>query len=103
MAADNLYAGRLNDAPGTDSLAQYLEDAFDFIRVNDFELEPLTAEGRDERMMLFLGIARGIVEYLADHSAAFIIDDHADNEPWEHDIDKTGHVRVRANGVVHPS
>jgi hypothetical protein len=103
MASNNLYAGRLGDSPGTDSLAAYLEAAFDSIRVNDFGLEPLTPEGREERMMLFLGIAKGIVDYLADHAAAFVIDDHGDSQAWEHDITKTGHVRIRADGTLHPS
>src|SRR4051812_37849493 len=103
MAADELYAGSLGDPPGTDSLAQYLEDAFNDVRVEDFALEPLTPEGRDERMMLFLGIARGVVSYLTDHAAAFVIDDHDDDEAWEHDQDKAGHVRIRADGDLYPS
>jgi hypothetical protein len=103
MAANNLYGGRLGDAPSTDSLANYLESAFDFIRINDYGLDPLTEEGREERMMLFLGIARGIVDYLADHAAALVIDDHGDSDPWEHDINTTGHVRIRADGSLHPT
>jgi hypothetical protein len=103
MADDNLYAGAKGEPSTTDSLAQYLEASFEDVRVNDFGLEPFTDEGRDERMMMFLGIARGLVNYLADHAAAFVIDDHGDNEDWEHDIDKTGHVRIRADGVLHPT
>lgn len=92
MASDELKGGRLDDLG--DSLAEYLEEAFDFIRVNDYELEPLTPEGRDERMMLFLGIGRGVVRYLADHAAAFVIDDHDSTQPWGHTNTKTGHVRI---------
>lgn len=99
---DNLYAGQRSDGPSTVSLAQYLEDAFDNVRTTEYGLEPLTPEGRDERMMLFLGIARGLVDFLADHAAAFVIDDHGDSQDWEHDIDKTGHVRIRADNVLHP-
>ena len=54
-------------------------------------------------MMLFLGIARGIVDYLADHAAALVIDDHGDTDPWEHDANTTGHVRIRADGSLHPT
>ena len=48
-----------------DSLALYLEQAFDEVRVQ-YGLDPLPAEGRDDRMMLFLGIGRGVVNYLRD-------------------------------------
>jgi hypothetical protein len=102
MATNDLYGGNLSDPIGADSLAQYFEDAFDDVRQSQFGLDPLPPEGREERMMLFLGIARGLVDYLADHAAAFIIDDHGDSAAWEHDISKDGHVRIRANGSVHP-
>lgn len=101
MASDELKGGRLNNLG--DSLAEYLEEAFDFIRVNDYELDHLTPEGREERMMLFLGIGRGIVRYLADHAAAFVVDDHNSTETWGHTGTKDGHVRIRAEGDIHPS
>lgn len=101
MADDRLFGGTRHNL--TDSLAQYLEDAFDAVR-GEYGLDPLPAEGRDERMLLFLGIGRGVVDYLLDHAAALFIDDHGDSRPWEHDIDTSGHVRLRdVNGNLHPS
>jgi hypothetical protein len=101
---DNLYAGQRTDPSGTISLAQYLEDAFDEVRTSEYGLDPLSTDpaARDERMMLFLGIAQGLVNWLADHPAAFVIDDHGDSQAWEHDIHKTGHVRIRIDGRLHP-
>jgi hypothetical protein len=100
MAVNELKGGRLSDP--ADSLAHYLEEAFDFIRQHDYGLDPLTPEGREERMMLFLGIGRGIVQYLADHAPAFVIDGHDGTETWGHTNIKTGHVRIRAEGALHP-
>jgi hypothetical protein len=101
MAGDTLFGGTRTDL--TDSLAQYLEAAFNSVRT-EYGLDPLPEEGQDERMMMFLGIGRGVVDYLLDHAAAFFIDDHGDSEPWEHDIDSNGHVRLRdVDGDLHPS
>ncbi len=37
----------------------------------DNGLDPLPEEGREDQMILFLGLARGIVGYLGDHGEAF--------------------------------
>ena len=92
MASDQLKGGRLNNLG--DSLAQYLEEAFDFIRVNDYGLDHLTPEGQDERMMLFLGIGQGVVRYLAEHGAAFVVEAHGAS-PSHSDTD-TGHIQISA-------
>lgn len=97
MASDQLKGGRLDDLG--DSLAEYLEEAFDFIRVHDYDLEHLAPEGQEERMMLFLGLGRGIVRYLAEHAAAFVVDSHTSDGPdatgSRHGDGTRGHVGIR--------
>ena len=93
---DQLKGGARDDLG--DSLALYLEQAFDDVRA-EFGLEPLPAEGRDDRLMLFLGIGRGVVDYLRDFEAAFVIERHdladvAGNDS-AHDSNEDGHVRIR--------
>ena len=94
---DTLEAG--TGAHPEHSLASYLEDAFNDVRA-DYGLEPLPPEGRDDRMMLFLGIAKGIVKYLGEHSEAFVIEAHRDStntEDYRHDKDHDGYVRIRVD------
>jgi hypothetical protein len=71
VAAEQLYGGRRSDGPEVDSLANYIERAVNDVRTAEYGLDALPAEGRDDRMMLFLGIARGVVRYLDDHQPAF--------------------------------
>ena len=89
---DQLKGGRRGDLAG--SLALYLEQAFDDVRA-EFGLDPLPAEGRDDRLMLFLGIGRGVVNYLADFEAAFVVERHDAPEPSSHDNDDDGHLRIQ--------
>jgi hypothetical protein len=74
---------------------------------DDYGLPELPEEGRDDRMMLFLGIARGILKYLGEHSEAFVIESHRtvdDTEDYRHDTDHDGHVRIRVDNTfpTHP-
>lgn len=77
-----------------DSLALYLEQAFDEVRAQ-YGLDPLPPEGRDDRMMLFLGIGRGVVNYLGDFAPAFVIESHNSGDSSRHDFDEDGHVNIR--------
>ena len=77
-----------------DSLALYLEQAFDEVRAQ-YGLDPLPTEGRDDRMMLFLGIGRGVVDYLRDFAPAFVIESHNSADASRHDFDEDGHVNIR--------
>ena len=77
-----------------DSLALYLEQAFDEVR-SQYGLDPLPPEGRDDRMMLFLGIGRGVVNYLRDFAPAFVIESHDSSDDSRHDSDEDGHVNIK--------
>ncbi|HWD47496.1 MAG TPA: hypothetical protein VHM23_27940 [Actinomycetota bacterium] len=79
------------------SLASYFEDEFNEVR-RDYGLDPLPEEGREDRMMLFLGIARGIVRYLGDHGQAFAIEAHDSSDDSSHDKDRDGYLRIRVDG-----
>jgi hypothetical protein len=101
---DTLQAG--TGAPGEHSLATYLEEAFDEVRV-DHGLPALPEAGRDDRVLLFLGIARGLLKYLGEHSEAFVIESHRtteDDQDYRHDEDHDGYVRIRVDDVFprHP-
>lgn len=85
-------------APGEDSLATYFEEEFDAVR-RDRGLDPLPEEGRDDRMLLFLGIARGIVRYLGDNTEAFVIESHDSGSGSRHDEDSDGYVRIQVEDV----
>lgn len=99
MASNELFGGTRTNL--NDSLAEYLQDAFNDVRA-EYGLDPLPAEGEDERMMMFLGIGQGVINYLLDHAEAFHIDDHDSTESWGHTGTKNGHVRLRdVNGVLH--
>lgn len=100
MPGNELRGGSLGDLE--DTLALYLEEEFDAVRQAEYGLDPLPDEGREERMLLFLGIGRAVVRYLAEHAAAFVIDDHDSTTAWGHTGTKTGHVRIRAEGDLHP-
>ena len=74
MASSTLYGGRLGDdgLDTADSLASYLEQAFEAVRA-EAGLDPLPEEGRRDRLVFMLGIARGVIAYLADHGSALRI------------------------------
>ncbi len=88
---DELFAGRRFDTGG--SLAQYIADAMDVVR-GEYGLPPLPPEGADDRMVLYLAIARGIVDYLQDFEEAFVIEDHGSTSS-KHDDDDDGWVRIQ--------
>lgn len=92
--------------PEEHTLAGYFEEAFNDVR-RDYDLPELPEEGRDDRMMLFLGIARGIVKYLGEHSEAFVVESHRtadDTEDYRHDRSHDGYVRIRVDNTFpsHP-
>lgn len=76
------------------SLTDYLETAFDDVRAED-GLPPLGPEGRDDRLMLYRGIALGVVRYLRDFAPAFVIESHDSGHTSRHDFDDDGHVNIR--------
>lgn len=90
MAESELYGGKASDPSDADSLANYLDVAFNDVRA-EFGLDPLPEEGRDERMLIFLAIARGVVRYLADHEQAFVVS--SDDGPAH---THSGHVQIAA-------
>lgn len=92
---DELFAGTRFDT--ADSLAQYMEGAFNNVR-GEYGLGPMPEEGRDDRMMLFLGISQGIVDYLRDFKEAFVVESHQvglGTDPSRHDNDEDGFVQIR--------
>lgn len=92
---NELYGGKKGDLE--DSLALYIENAFNSVRA-EYGLDPMPAAGKDDRTMLFLGIARGIVEYLDDFTEAFVIESHTTGgatEPSRHSTTDAGHVQIR--------
>jgi hypothetical protein len=92
---DTLRGGTREDLSG--SLALYIEQAFDSVRA-EYGLGPLPTENRDDRMIMFLGIARGIVNYLDDFTEAFTIDHHrtgTDTHAFRHSDTRPGHVRIQ--------
>jgi hypothetical protein len=74
------------------SMAEAIEQALDDVRVES-GLDPLPADGRDDRRMLFMAIARGVVAHLAANDDAFVIRDHG-NGAAQHDGDSDGHVVI---------
>jgi hypothetical protein len=91
--------GLVADTGGLDqhSLAGYIEQEIEAVGVGA-GIEPLPEEGREERTMLFAGIARGIVRYLGDHAEAFVVESHwttDDTDDYRHDSDHDGYVRIR--------
>jgi hypothetical protein len=92
---NQLFGGTKNDT--TDSLALYIENAFNNVR-SEYGLDPMPNEGKDDRMMLFLGIAQGVVDYLRDFTEAFVVESHQTGfgtDPSRHDNDEDGHVSIR--------
>jgi hypothetical protein len=79
------------------SLASYLETELNAVR-SENGLDPLPEEGREDRMLLFLAIARGIVRYLGDHGEAFAVESHDSSHDSGHDDDSDGYLRIRVDG-----
>lgn len=92
---DSLEAG--TGAHPEHSLASYLVDGVNEVRA-DNGMDPLPEEGREDQMILFLGLARGIVRYLGDHGEAFKIESHESSHDSGHDDDSDGYLRIRVDG-----
>ena len=75
------------------SLASSIESAFDSVRA-EYGLDPLPADGTDDRRMLYLAIARGIVEYVAANEDAFVVPRHASGTTGRHALHVDGHLRI---------
>ena len=67
----NTLKGGSRSSPG-DSLAAMIETEIDVVR-GQYDLEPLTAENKEDLRPLLLGIARGIVRYIGDNPEAFTV------------------------------
>jgi hypothetical protein len=74
------------------SMAEAMEEALDAVRA-EFGFDPLPSEGRADRQLLFLAIARGVVLHLAANDDAFVIRDHGGSAA-QHDDDRDGHVVI---------
>lgn len=74
------------------SMAQAIEQALDDVR-GEHGLAPLPADGREDRRMLFMAIARGVVAHLAANDDAFVIREHGGGAA-QHDSDSDGHVVI---------
>ena len=99
--ADQLKAGGLGSAgfvgiptEFANSMAQQMEDALNDLLQQEGR-DPLTTDNttatRDRRMM-FVAIARGVVNHLVDNAAAFRVE-HDDGTPIDNhniDVEKTG-------------
>lgn len=83
--------------PNENSLAGYFEEELDAVR-RERGLDPLPEDGRDDRMLMWLSIARGLVRYLDDNTAAFVVEAHDSGSGSRHDEDSDGYVRIQ---VVH--
>ncbi len=69
-AADKLYAGNFNDF--SDSMASEIETAFGEL-LQEKGKAPLDSKGQDDRRMLFIAIARGVVRHLQKKQTSFVI------------------------------
>lgn len=85
-----IRGGTRDTYPG--SMAEAIEQALDDVR-GEFGLDPLPADGRDDRRLLFLAIARGVVAHLAANDDAFVILNHG-NGTAQHDGNSDGHVVI---------
>lgn len=74
------------------SMAEAIEQALDAVRT-EYGFDPLPSEGRADRRMLFLAIARGVVSHLAANDDAFVIRDHGGGAA-QHDDARDGHVVI---------
>lgn len=69
--ADQLYGGTLFDFDVTDNMARAIEDAYRQMRLSAGITEPLPSGSNAADMrLLFLAIARGVIQHLAAHPEA---------------------------------
>lgn len=64
-----LYGGSLGDSPLVESMAAEMEAALNQVR-GEADLPPLTPGDRDRRI-LFIAIARGVINHLKKNETAF--------------------------------
>ncbi len=84
-----LYGGGVDDGAYADSMAEEMEKALNQVRGEE-DLLPLPAGDRDRRM-LFIAIARGVINHLEKKKQAFTIkEDGVDNH------DHGGYVEIIA-------
>ena len=70
--ADQLYGGTLADFDTTDNMARAIEDAYSQMRISAGITEPLPSGPNAQDMrLLFLAVARGVIQHLAAHPQAF--------------------------------
>lgn len=69
-AADKLYAGNFNDF--ADSMAGEMETAFSELLAEKGKA-PLDSKGQDDRRMLFIAIARGVIRHLQNKQTSFVV------------------------------
>ncbi|MCC7174002.1 MAG: hypothetical protein IT159_02305 [Bryobacterales bacterium] len=69
-AADKLYAGNFSDF--ADSMAGEMEKAFGELLAEKGKA-PLDSRGEDDRRMLFIAIARGVIRHLQSKQTSFVI------------------------------
>ena len=68
--ANTLYGGRLADFD--DSMAHEIEAAYNAV-LQESGKAPLPAAGADDRRMLFIAIARGVINHLQKKQAALTV------------------------------
>jgi hypothetical protein len=75
MAApkDFLYAGTLADFDSSDNMAREIENAYADVRKNEagYSDPPFTSDNAKDLRMLFIAVARGVINYLHNHPQAF--------------------------------
>jgi hypothetical protein len=70
--ADRLYGGTLADFETTDNMARAIENAYRQMRISAGITEPLPSGPNAQDMrLLFLAVARGVIQHLAAHPQAF--------------------------------
>ena len=71
MAADNeLWGGTIGEF--ADSMANEIEQAYQAVLAEE-EKDPLPSQNKEDRRMLFIAIARGVINHLAKKQKAFQI------------------------------
>jgi hypothetical protein len=88
---NQLYGGTLADFDVTDNMAKEIENAFAAMRVSAGITQPLPsgANAKDMRIM-FLAIARGVIQHLQNNPAAFAVEVHGDSLTSDGNVTSVG-------------
>lgn len=78
-------AWRLDDTALTDSMAMAMEQAMSDV-YSKVKEQSLPDVGKEDRRLLFVAIARGILQYLDDHQSAIGATSGAEPAAHEHDV-----------------